>query len=338
MNDKTLLRKAFDLLAQDEGRLSSILTFLGASLLAEETLEANLPQWLEVKRGLPDRWLALCGFMCPAAREALQRVGIATFIEPTHGTRAVGALNRIRLALQRPLVVPALPPAQPIAPGAANELDSLKALRDAGIATVDARSARSADEAVAAAEAIGYPLVLKLLSADILHKSDIGGVRLNLADGAAVRAAFDAVMQAAAVQAPAARIDGVLLAPMQRGGIECILGVSRDPVFGPVVMFGLGGIFVEAMGDVSFRVAPFDADEAERMIAETKASKVLDGLRGAPPADRAALAQALSRLSCWAAAHADTLESLEANPVLVRPKGQGLVALDAVLIGRSAAA
>ena len=113
-----------------------------------------------------------------------------------------------------------------------------------------------------------------------------------------------------------------------------MIGAHRDPVFGPVVMFGLGGIFVEAMGDVAFRVAPFDTDEALRMVAETRASKVLAGLRGAPPSDIQALAQALSDLSCYAAAHAPWLDSLEANPVLVRPAGQGLVALDAVLIGR----
>ena len=334
MNDKTLLRKAFDLLAADEADLSTILTFQGASLLNEANLPETLPPWLAVRQQHPERWLGLCGFMAPPAREALQRAGVATFIEPTHGTRAVAALHQIRTALARPLVQPPLPPSAPIAPGAANELESLAALRAAGIATVDARAARSADEAVRAADALGYPVVLKLLSADVLHKSDIGGVQLNLPDAAAVRAAFAAVLGAAAAHAPQARVDGVLVAPMLRGGIECILGVSRDAVFGPVVMFGLGGIFVEAMGDVAFRVAPFDTAEALRMVAETRASKVLAGLRGAPPADIQALAQALSDLSCYAAAHAPWLESLEANPVLVRPADQGLVALDAVLIGR----
>lgn len=337
LNDKSLLRKAFDLLIGD-GDLGSVLTFQGSLLLNQAMLPENLPQWIEVRQRHPERWLALCGFMCDEARFALQKAGIACFTEPTHGTRAVAALDRIRLALGRPIVQPALPAPSPIAPGAANELDSLAALRAAGIATADARTARDADEAVRAAGAIGYPVVLKLLSPDVLHKSDIGGVKLNLADAAAVRAAFDAVMAAASTHAPQARIDGVLVAPMLRGGVECILGVSRDAVFGPVVMFGLGGIFVEAMGDVSFRVAPFDVDEARRMIAETKASKVLDGLRGAPPADREALARALSDISLYAAANAQALESLEANPVLVRPAGQGLVALDAVLIGRSGAA
>jgi acetate---CoA ligase (ADP-forming) len=334
MNDKTLLRQAFDLLAADAADLSSILTFQGASLLNEANLPDTLPPWLAVRQQHPERWLGLCGFMAPQARVALQRAGVATFIEPTHGTRAVGALHQIRTALARPLVQPPLPAAAPIAPGAANEDASLAALRAAGITTVDARVARSADEAVQAAAALGYPVVVKLLSADVLHKSDIGGVQLNLPDAAAVRAAFAAVLAAAASHAPQARVDGVLVAPMLRGGIECILGVSRDPVFGPVVMFGLGGLFVEAMGDVAFRVAPFDTDEALRMVAETRASKVLAGLRGAPPSDIQALAQALSDLSCYAAAHAPWLESLEANPVLVRPAGQGLVALDAVLIGR----
>lgn len=336
MNDRALLRKAFDLMAAD-GDLASVLTFVGSSLLKPEVLPEQLPPWLEIRRQHPQRWLALCGLIGPEARQALQQAGIATFEEPTHGTRAAAALLRIGQALERPLVRPPLPPARALPPRAHHELESLQALREAGIATVEARAAASADEAVAAAEALGYPVVLKLLSADVLHKSDIGGVCLNLTDAAAVRAAHAQVLSAAARQAPQARVEGVLVAPMVAGGIECILGVSRDPVFGPVVMFGLGGVFVEAMGDVAFRVAPFDVDEAQRMVAETRASRVLDGLRGAPAADRTALAQALSDLSRWAAAHADTLESLEANPVRVLPAGQGLVALDAVLIGRRAA-
>lgn len=336
LNDRALLRKAFDLMAAD-GDMASVLTFVGSSLLKPEAVAEQLPPWLELRRQHPQRWLALCGLFSDPARLALQEAGIATFAEPTHGTRAAAALWRIGQALARPIGRPALPPARALPAGPHNEFDSLRALREAGIATVGARVATTADEAVAAAETLGYPVVLKLLSADVLHKSDIGAVHLNLADADAVRAAHAAVRQAAAAQAPQARVDGVLVAPMvkaDRGAVECILGVTRDPVFGPVVMFGLGGVFVEAMGDVSFRVAPFDVDEAHRMVAETRASRVLDGLRGAPAADRQALAQALSDLSCWAAAHADTLESLEANPVLVRPAGQGLVALDAVLIGQ----
>ena len=119
---------------------------------------------------------------------------------------------------------------------------------------------------------------------------------------------------------------------MVTGGVETILGVQRDPVFGPIVMFGLGGIFVEALKDVTFRAAPFDEAEARAMIEEIAAFPVLTGLRGQPPADLDALAAALARLSLFAAANADAIESLDLNPFLVRPEGGGALALDAVLV------
>jgi hypothetical protein len=138
-------------------------------------------------------------------------------------------------------------------------------------------------------------------------------------------------MAKAAAAKPGAKLDGVMIAPMISGGVECILGVQRDPVFGPVVMFGLGGILVEALRDVSFRLAPFGLAEARRMIDEIKARAVLDGWRGRPAADIDALAQALVALSQFAAAAGDKLDSIDLNPFVVLPKGKGAVALDAVL-------
>jgi hypothetical protein len=135
-------------------------------------------------------------------------------------------------------------------------------------------------------------------------------------------------------RAPGARIDGCLVAPMVTGACETILGVQRDPVFGPVVMFGLGGVLVEVLRDVAFRAAPFDAAEAHRMIREVRGAAVLDGVRGRPPADVDALAAALARLSVFAAAHADEIESLDVNPFIVRPRGEGGLAVDAVLLTR----
>ncbi len=125
---------------------------------------------------------------------------------------------------------------------------------------------------------------------------------------------------------------------MVTGGVETILGIQHDPVFGPIVMFGLGGIFVEALKDVTFRAAPFDEAEAGAMIESVAAYPLLTGLRGRPPADLAALAAALSRLSCFAAANAGAIESLDVNPFLVRPEGEGALALDAVLVTRPSGA
>jgi succinyl-CoA synthetase beta subunit len=175
-------------------------------------------------------------------------------------------------------------------------------------------------------------VVAKIVSPDILHKTEIGGVALGLSDAEAVRAAAARLMVETQRLKPDARIEGVLIAPMIRGGVECIIGVQKDPVFGPVVMFGLGGVLVEAMKDVSFRLAPSDAVDARRMIDEIKARAVLDGWRGGPPTDIDALADALAALSRFAAAAGDQLESVDLNPFVVLPKGQGAVALDAVLI------
>jgi hypothetical protein len=133
---------------------------------------------------------------------------------------------------------------------------------------------------------------------------------------------------------PGARLDGVVVSPMMCDGVETILGIHRDPVFGPVVMFGLGGVLVEVLDDVSFRIAPFDEEQARRMVFELKGRAILQGTRGRGPYDLPVLFTALARLSQFAAAHADGIESVDINPFLVLPEGQGAVALDALIIRR----
>jgi len=166
----------------------------------------------------------------------------------------------------------------------------------------------------------------------MMHKSEFGGVRLNVATEDAAVESYNDIIAAVSSAAPEARLDGCLLAPMITGGVETIIGVTRDPVFGPIVMFGLGGVFVEVLKDVTFRVAPFGVDEAQAMIREINGFPILQGVRGQAAVDTDALADALSRLSHFAAAHSSQIESFEANPFLVRPKGEGSMALDAVLI------
>ncbi|MEQ9124484.1 MAG: acetate--CoA ligase family protein, partial [Alphaproteobacteria bacterium] len=219
---------------------------------------------------------------------------------------------------------------------ALNEADSKAVLASAGVPMVDERIVASASAAGKAATEIGYPVVMKIVSADILHKSEIGGVILNVADRKAAEAAYKTLMERAAERAPGAKVDGVMVAPMITDGVETIMGVVSDPVFGPTVMFGLGGVFVEVLKDVTFRVAPFGVDVAMEMIGEVKGRAMLDGVRGAPPADVEALAKALAQLSAFAAANADTLETVDVNPFLVRPKGNGAVAVDALVIGKGA--
>lgn len=213
-----------------------------------------------------------------------------------------------------------------------NEYQAKQALAAAGIPVLPEAIAATADDAVAAAGRYGYPVVLKIVSQDIPHKTEVGGVALNLADEAAVRAAHAQILSSAAAKAPQARIDGVLVAPMARGGTELIMGVSRDPVFGPVVMVGFGGIYAEVLQDVAVQAAPVTETEAEAMIRGLKLFALLDGARGQPKADVAAAAHTVARLSEFAVRHRADVAEIDMNPVLVRPHGQGVVVLDALMI------
>ena len=200
-----------------------------------------------------------------------------------------------------------------------------------GITTPGEALTTSPDDAAAFAAKIGFPVVLKLISPDILHKSDIGGVLLNIRDEAAVRAGFNEIMARARATHPDAGIRGVQVQQMIGGGQEVIVGVKRDPTFGPLIMFGLGGVYVEALRDVSFRLAPLTRADAEALIDEVRSAKLLAGLRGAPPADRAALVDAIVRIGHLAADHPEIAE-LDVNPLLVLPQGQGAIAVDARVI------
>jgi len=159
----------------------------------------------------------------------------------------------------------------------------------------------------------------------------LGGVLLGVGGGGAVREGFATLLERARHHAPAARIEGVLVAKQIKGAVEMALGVFRDPVFGPVAMVGLGGIFIEVLKDVAFRRCPFDPAEAERMIRSLKGFPLLDGARGRPKADVAALARALSALSALAVAAGPRLLVVDVNPMLVLPEGQGCFAADAVI-------
>ena len=200
-------------------------------------------------------------------------------------------------------------------------------LSDAGIPVVPARLVRSADEAAEAAAGFGGPLSVKIVSADILHKSDIGGVRLDVpADEDAVRAAYQAVTGAV----PAgARIEGALISPMRRGGAELLVGVVRDPQWGPVLAVAVGGVFVEVLRDSALAPLPVSAAQAGPLLDRLRGRAVLDGVRGGAPADRDALAAVIARIGDLALALGEDLESLEVNPLLA--DGSRIEALDAVV-------
>jgi acyl-CoA synthetase (NDP forming) len=205
-----------------------------------------------------------------------------------------------------------------------NEVEAKQVLAEAGVPVVPAVLARQAGEAMAAAKQMGFPVVLKVVSPDITHKSDVGGVKLNLADEAAVGRAFDEIMAASKKAQPDARIDGVSVQKMATPGTEVIVGVNLDPQFGPVLMFGLGGVLVEVLEDVAFRIVPIEPRDARRMIREIKGFKLLEGYRGQPPADVAALESLLLKVSQFVDAHPEVAE-LDLNPVFAYPDGADAV-------------
>jgi acetate---CoA ligase (ADP-forming) len=336
VNDFSLLGQAIEIIAA-QGGYGSLVPFIGSSARVPERAALLLELFARLRTQYPDMLVVAAALTTPEFRAGLQALGFLSYEEPVNAVRAVAALVAFRKHFERKDAPPDQPAAMPALTHGAplSEFDSLRFLKAAGLPVVDARLVGSVDAAEAAAATLGFPVALKVAADHILHKSDVGGVALGLKSPAALREAYAAM--AAGVAAKTGRpVETFLVAPMIADGVETVLGVHRDPVFGPVVMFGLGGIFVEALGDVVFRAAPIGRDEAHRMIREIRSFRILQGVRGRPPADIDALAAALARLSVIAAAHADTIESIDVNPFLVRAKGQGAIALDALVIPRKA--
>jgi len=200
-----------------------------------------------------------------------------------------------------------------------------------GMPVVAGEMAKSVDEAVAAAQKIGFPVVMKIVSPEILHKSDVGGIRLNLSNEDMLNAAYTGMMKEVGSKLPNARLESVLVEAMAPKGQEVIVGMRRDSTFGPLMMFGLGGIYVELFGDVAFGVAPLTHDEALEMVQKTRAGRLLTGFRGMIKADVEAVVETILRLSKLALDFPQIME-VEINPLLVLPEGKGVLALDGRVI------
>ncbi len=331
-NDLDLIGSNLDVMLE-EGRYDAIVAFFTFVAAAEAMVTPVREILQDARRRHPDHLLVLSIVAPPDVVEHYEAAGCPVFEDPSRAVRAVAALARFVESFDRPAAAPAVPPAAvPLPAAPVGEADARRVFADAGLPVVESRLCATADAAARAAAELGFPVALKIASPHIAHKSDAGGVALDLDSPEVVIEAFAAVTGNARSAHPAARLDGVLVSPMVRGGIEMILGVQHDPTFGPVVMCGLGGIFVETLEDVSFRAAPFDAAEAHRMLRELQGFPLLSGTRGRPPGDVDALADALAALSRFAAAHDGRLASAELNPVMVRPSGQGVVALDALIV------
>ena len=212
------------------------------------------------------------------------------------------------------------------------EIEAKEVFKAYGMPVTAISLAKSEDEAVALGKKIGFPLVLKIVSPDILHKSDAGGVKVNIKDEAGIREAYQTILKNAKAYKADANIHGIAIQEMAPWGTEVILGSVNDAAFGPTVMFGLGGIFVEVLKDVTFRVTPFTKAEAAEMIGEIKGAAILAGARGEKPKDRAKLAETIYNYSCMIHDLDDEIKESDANPVLVYEDGQGLKVADARII------
>jgi acyl-CoA synthetase (NDP forming) len=237
-------------------------------------------------------------------------------------------------ALARPIpTLPAAIDAVPIMPGSSRmlpEYAAKQALAEFLPPSAEAL-ATTAAEAVDAATRLGFPVALKVQSSDLPHKTEAGGVRLDLSDAAAVRSAHDAIMRDVLTRKPDARIDGVVVQRMAPKGHELVIGVINDPTVGPLMMVGFGGVPVELFGDVAHAPAPVDVAEAERMIRSLRSAPLLAGFRGSKPIDLAPITSLIARLSEAALAHAERIAEMEFNPVILHVDGSGLTIADALV-------
>lgn len=268
----------------------------------------------------------------PQGRAELQDAGIPAYIFPESAARALAALYRHHLWLERPVgEIPAFPVdrqavaatlerARTCGKTHLSETDALAVLRAYGIPTLESHLARDANDAAHAAKALGFPVVLKVASPDIVHKSDVGGVRMDLRTADEVRAACAALLERVHGEAPEARIDGVLVQPYAAGGREVVIGVNTDAAFGPILMFGLGGIYVEVLSDVAFRLEPLSDLDARDMVRSIRGYRLLEGVRGEPAADIGAIIDVILRVSQLVGDH-DTILELDINPFLVFEHG-----------------
>jgi len=338
INDASAVQPMFEALLRDGGFPATV-CYVGSAGVIPRLMDRLSASFEAVARAHPDH-LFLLSMVAPAdVRRRYETMGYLVFEDPTRAVNAVAALHRLGIAFGShdgtTLPSPASSVAMPGAAGAVLDEAASKVLLGAcGVTFLPEATARTTQEAAAAAEAFSGPVALKVLSQDVPHKSDAGGVALGVRGGVEAAAAYRRIVDAVRRAAPLARIDGVLVAPMAGEGIEMIVGCARDPVFGPMVMVGFGGIFVETLRATSLRRAPFGPGEARAMIEALPGANILAGARGRPPADIDALARLMSALSQFAFANRHWLASVDLNPVLVRPRGEGAVALDALVAVR----
>ena len=335
LNERKLLEDSMRFVI-DEADYDSQILYLASLPISEFTKDISLEIFTALRKRYPEELMFLSMIGPQESRKPYEEIGYPCFEDHSLAVRAMAALRYFaEVFKQGKQKVIASTKGNKLARLEKNisEFEAKSILSAAGIPANREFLTQSCEEAIEAQKTIDGPVVLKVASPDIPHKTEIGGVLLNLTTKDEVEESYQKLITNVQSNAPKAKIDGIIVAEMITGGIETVLGVTKDPVFGPTVMFGLGGVFVEVLKDVTFRVAPFGPEEAHRMIDEIRGRAVLDGARGAPPADIDALANAISTLSIFAAENSDTIQTIDINPFLALPKGA--VAVDALIIPSS---
>ncbi|MGA3267438.1 MAG: acetate--CoA ligase family protein [Verrucomicrobiota bacterium] len=330
--------KAFEVLQEDENIDAIVVVVTPQSMTRPLELAEKLAAAHRGKKPVLATFMG--GTAVAAAKEKLMAVGIPNYPSPDRAVTALRAMCDYAAWRRRPARVVTRFPVnhrrvdrilnlqKRLGAQQVGEVEAKEILRAYDFNVLGGQLARTGDEAVEIAERLGYPVVLKISSPDIIHKSDFGGVRINLANAEQVRDAFDLMMVRIQRRAPNARLRGAYVEKMGQRGREVILGMTRDPQFGPMLMFGLGGIFVEVMKDVTFHLAPITAEEAMQMLKGTRSYALLQGARGQAPVDLDAIAGALQRISQLATDYPQ-IKELDINPFIVGPVGVQAYVADA---------
>ncbi|WP_090128841.1 acetate--CoA ligase family protein [Limnohabitans sp. Rim11] len=311
------------------GDYGTVFAYLAHAGLAPERFASTIDRLAELRLQYPHKDVVMVMLSATQSTEKLEAIGIPVFADPTRAMMAMGAAAKMAAQRKHLYAMPAKKPAASRLTDVSTEQGAKHVLKLAGLPVLSEQVCSTANAAAKFASEIGFPVVAKIASPDILHKTEIGGVLLNLQDAKAVESAFETLLARAHQHMPNAQIDGVLITPMVKGGVETILGVQVDPTFGPMILYGAGGTAVELFKDVALASAPLTPDSAKALIDKVKSSALLRGWRGAHAADENAVVNALCKLSEFAMTHADQLQSVDINPLLVQQ--QGAVCLDAVI-------
>ena len=332
VQDFGLLQTALDLGVKDTSA-DIVLAFIGRLARVPAALEQYVTTLSALGKQYPDTRFVTVGMFDPETSRQLQSQGLLVYSDPSRAVRAASALAAFGQAFRKPSVATVdLEPyrREPMAQ-TPNEAACYALLESIGIQTPTHHTAQSADDAIKRFGQIGGDVVMKVLSSDLAHKSDVGGVHVGLSDLASVGSAFTSMMKSVTTQAPGAAIDGVLLAQMTPIDVELVLGARVDPQLGPVVMVGAGGVLVEIIEDVQVATAPLSVGDASALIGRLKSAKMLGQWRGRAALDIQATAQALSALSYLIAANAHWISSIEINPFVPGREGEPSFALDCAL-------